>query len=96
MKKLTKKFILVMVLLLALGCVSKGGTTLLPIHKRPHLPRAITEPTEVFLKCDDDPRTVESLYYCIEAGYLEELRVYTIEMSQLVSKYENATVVFNE
>jgi len=96
MKKLTNKFILAMALSLALGCASKGGTSLLPIHKRPHSPRAIVEPQEVFLRCDDNPKAVESLYYCIEAVDLEQLRIYTIEMSQLVTKYENAITIFNE
>ena len=84
-----QKFILVMALFLGLGCASGGGTALLPIHKRPNVPRAIQEPQEVFLKCGDD-------YFCIAPEHLEQLRVYTIEMDALVRKYENATEVFNE
>lgn len=77
-----------MTLCLLLGCVSSSGTALLPIHKRPDLPKAITEPHEVFLKCGE--------YYCVDEVHLEQLRVYTIEMDALVKKYENATEVFNE
>ena len=84
-----QKLILVLALLLGLGCVSSGGTTLLPIHKRPYLPPAIEEPQNVFLKCGDD-------YFCIAPEHLDQLKVYTIEMDALVRKYENATKVFNE
>ena len=89
MKKQMLKLILVMALLVGLGCASSGGKALLPIHKRPTLPKAILEPQKVFLKCGDD-------YFCIAPEHLEQLRVYTIEMDALVKKYENATEVFNE
>ena len=78
-----------LVLLLVLGCVSSGGTALLPIHKRPYLPLAVSEPSKVFIRCGDD-------YICLTEENLQALKVYTIEMDALVRKYENATNVFNE
>ena len=77
------------VLLLGLGCASGGGTALLPIHKRPYLPMAVSEPSKVFIRCGDD-------YICLTEEHLQALKVYTIEMEALVTKYENATQVFNE
>ena len=78
-----------LVLSLVLGCVSSGGTALLPIHKRPYLPQAVSERSKVFIKCGDD-------YYCLTEDQLNNLRVYIIEMDALVRKYENATNVFND
>jgi hypothetical protein len=86
---------LVIILLVVAGCVKNKGAPVFPIHARPHIPRAIIEPHEVFLRCDDNPDSVESLYYCIEAIDLEQLRIYTIGMDSLVRKYENATKELN-
>ena len=84
-----QKLVLVLALLLGLGCASSGGNALLPIHKRPHLPMAVSAPSKVFIKCGDD-------YYCLTEDQLNDLRVYIIEMDGLVRKYENATKVFND
>jgi hypothetical protein len=91
MKRLMKKFMVmipIMALLLGLGCVSSKGAAYLPIHKRPYAPFAIEQPQKAFLKCGDD-------YWCISLEHLEGLRVYTIEMEAIVTKYENATMTFN-
>ena len=84
-----RKLVLVLALLLGLGCASSGGNALLPIHKRPHLPMAVSAPSKVFIKCGDD-------YYCLTEDQLNDLCVYIIEMDGLVRKYENATKVFND
>lgn len=84
-----KRLSLAIVLLAALGCASKGGKALLPIHKRPTIPYAVEQPHKAFLKCGDD-------YFCISPEHLQGLRVYTIEMDALVRKYENAVNVFND
>ncbi len=84
-----RKSIVVMALLLGLGCVSSNGIAHLPIHKRPYIPFAIEQPQKAFLKCGDD-------YLCISPEHLEGLRVYTIEMEAIVTKYENATMTFND
>ena len=86
---------LAITLLVVAGCAGTKGAPVFPVHARPYVPRAILEPHEVFLRCDDNPDSVESLYYCIEAIDLEQLRVYTIKMDSLVRKYENATKELN-
>ena len=50
---------------------------------------AVSEPSKVFIRCGDD-------YICLTEEHLQALKVYTIEMEALVTKYENATQVFNE
>jgi hypothetical protein len=89
--------LLVITLLVCLGtgCVSDSGGKF-PIHARPFMPLAITEPSKVFLRCGGNSDAVESLYYCIETQHLEELREFTIRMFSLVEKYEHATRVLNE
>ena len=78
-----------MALFLGLGCASSSGTTVLPIHKRPYIPFAVEQPHKAFLKCGDD-------YYCISPEHLQGLRTYTIQMEAIVTKYENATLTFND
>ncbi len=82
------------ILCVLLGCV-KGSGVSFQIYPRPFAPKAVTEPSEVFLKCDDNPNSVESDYYCIDKGYLSELREYTILMDSLVRKYENTIEEIN-
>ena len=95
MRKLRSKYVLLAItLFVAVGCVKSSGVSF-QIYPRPFAPKAITEPSEVFLKCDDNPNRIESDYYCIDKGYLSALREYTILMDSLVRKYENTIEEIN-
>ena len=57
------------------------------------------EPQKVWLKCGTmggNAKSVEADMYCVDEIYVEQLRVFIVEMDALVRKYENATEVFNE
>ena len=73
---------------LGTGCVSDSGAKF-PIHARPFMPLAITEPSKIFLKCGDD-------FYCVSTENLSDLREWVIRTESLVLKYEHATRVLNE
>tara|TARA_Y100000296_G_scaffold68883_1_gene82309 strand:+ start:1090 stop:1413 length:324 start_codon:yes stop_codon:yes gene_type:complete len=97
MKRLNAKWIMPGIILFALlgyGCVS-GGDGPYKIYAYPILPLAVTNPSEVFLQCDSDPRTVESLYYCVEGSHLSALRKFVTELDGLVRKYQNQIEVIN-
>ena len=97
MKRLNAKWIMPVIILFALpgyGCVS-GGDGPYKIYAYPILPLAVTNPSEVFLQCDSDPRTVESLYYCVEGSHLSALRKFVTELDGLVRKYQNQIEVIN-
>ena len=68
-----------------LGCVSGiSGKELFPIHARPVLPKAMVQPEETFVPCEDH-------FLCVTPEYLEGLRIYLLSMQSLVNKYEHAT-----
>ena len=73
-----------------LGCVSGiSGKELFPIHARPITPKALTSPSETFLRCGDH-------YLCVTPEDLEGLRVWTLSVQSLLNKYEHATEVLND
>ena len=81
---------IIIALCVLLGCVSGiSGKELFPIHARPITPKALTSPSETFLRCGDD-------YYCITPEDLEGLRIYLLSMQSLLNKYEHATKVLND
>jgi hypothetical protein len=91
MERLNAKWIMPGIILsvaLGYGCVS-GSSGPWKIYVRPILPLAITNPEQAFLRCDTNPRTVESDYYCIDKDHLLGLKVFIIETEGLVKKYEN-------
>ena len=79
---------IILLVVLGIGCAASSGSPKFPVHARPYLPMAVSEPSEVFLKCGDD-------YFCISPEHLGGLREYTIRMDSLVIKYENATEILN-
>ena len=81
---------IILALCLLLGCVSGiSGKELFPIHTRPITPKALTSPSETFLRCGGDD-------YCITPEDLEGLRIYLLSMQSLLNKYEHATKVLND
>ena len=90
-----KYAVLVIILLAHPGCVTSNDGPY-QVFARPTLPRAITEPHKVFLRCDDNPKAVESMYYCIEGAHLEDLRVWVIRVQSLLNKHEQQIMVINE
>lgn len=90
-----KSAVLVITLWAHPGCVTSNDGPY-QVFARPTLPRAITEPHEVFLRCDDNPKAVESMYYCIEGAHLEDLRVWVIRVQSLLNKHEQQIMVINE
>lgn len=79
---------IILLVVLGIGCAASSGSPKFPVHARPYLPMAVSEPSEVFLKCGDD-------YFCISPEHLKGLREYTIRMDSLVLKYEEATKILN-
>ena len=85
-----KMLAITLALCVVLGCVSGiSGKELFPIHARPELPKALTQPQETFISCGDD-------YFCITPNDLENLRVWVLSVQSLLNKYEHATEVLND
>ncbi len=93
-KRRSKYVLLAITLFVLLGCVKNNGG-IYQVYPRPCAHKAITDPSEVFFKCDDNPNRIESDYYCIDKGHLSQLREYTILMDSLVKKYENTVEEIN-
>ena len=96
LKRIVRLTVLAIILSAHLGCGTTSGDGPYKVFKRPTLPRAITEPHKVFLRCDDNPKAVESMYYCIEGGHLEELREWVIRVQSVLNKHERQIEVINE
>jgi len=94
-KQIVKLIMLVIILSVALGCVSSGSGPY-QIYARPYAPLAITSPEKVFLQCGGNPDAVESLYYCVSRVHLGQLKDFILRMDSLVRKYEHQTEAINE
>ena len=82
--------VITLALCVCLGCVSGiSGKELFPVHARPVLPKALTQPEETFI-----PHGVDR--FSISRNDLESLRVWVISVQSLLNKYEHATEVLND
>ena len=79
--------VIIPLVVLGIGCAASSGSPKFPIHARPYVPMAVSEPENVFFKC--------GVFFCISPEHLGGLREYTIRMDSLVIKYENATEILN-
>ena len=98
MKKPKSKFVLAVITLsMLLGLIScvKSSGGVYKVYARPYPPKAITEPSEVFLKCDDNPNRIESDYYCIDKDHLSQLREWVIRTNSVLDKWEHQAEVLN-
>ena len=88
----------IILLFVALGCAI-GSKAHYPLYSYPTIPAALNEPHKVWLKCGaigTYPEAVESDMYCVDPMYVEQLRVYIIELDAMVRKYEHTITTINE
>ena len=97
MRLLRSIAVLVALLLLGCGSVSSGGSY--PILAYPALPKAVSEPGKVWLRCGSyggHPDSIEAPMYCVEEIYGEDLKKYIQKLDSIYWKYTYALEEINK